>query len=121
MLHGAYGNRLGRSFRVDDPPTLISETSSGATVAVSEMRVGEPGCGMTGPLGKDEAYLICLNIEPQRGHELWYGSHHLCSCDYEAGTFYALDLRRDPITYIGSKLHTLFFYLPRRALLDCSV
>ena len=27
-----------------------------------------------------------------------------------------LDLRRDPITYIGDPLHSLYFYIPRRAI-----
>src|ERR1700743_1564717 len=106
MFHGAYGTRRGRSFRIEDPPTLISNTHTGTPLAVSSVRIDEPGCGMTGPLGKEEAHLVCLNIAPQYAHELWYGSHPACSCDYEAGTFYVLDLRRDPITYIGSAIHT---------------
>jgi AraC-like DNA-binding protein len=121
MFSGAYGERLGRSFRLSNPPTLLSCTKQGVPLAVTELRIDQSGCGMTSPLGKDDAYLLCLNLAAQTQLELWYEGRPACACDCEAGSFYALDVRRDPITYIGGPLHGLYFYLPCRAIAEMMV
>jgi AraC-like DNA-binding protein len=116
MYEGAFGERLGRSFRISDPPTLRSQTKRGSRLAATELRIDKSGYGMTSPMGNDDAYLICLNLKRQSTHELWCDGQSVCSSAYEAGTTYLLDLRRDPITYIGDPLHSLYFYIPRRAI-----
>jgi AraC family transcriptional regulator len=116
MYEGAFGERLGRSFHISDPPTLQSLTRQGSRLAVTELRIEKAGYGMTSPMGSDDAYLICLNLRPQTTHELWCSGRSVCSTAYEAGTTYLLDLRRDPIAYIGDPLHSLYFYIPRRAI-----
>jgi AraC family transcriptional regulator len=116
MYEGAFGERLGRSFHIGDPPTLQSLTRQGSRLAVTELRIDKAGYGMTSPMGSDDAYLICLNFKQQTTHELWCGGQSVCSTAYEAGTTYLLDLRRDPIAYIGDPLHSLYFYIPRRAI-----
>ena len=115
MYEGAFGERLGRSFRISSPPTLHSQTKHGSRLAVTELRIDKPGYGMTSPMGNDDAYLICLNFKQQTAHELWCDGRSVCSTAYEAGTTYVLDLRRDPFTYVGDPLHSLYFYIPRRA------
>jgi AraC family transcriptional regulator len=118
MYHGAYGDRLGRSFRLDKPPVLHSRTRHGLHLAVTELRIDRAGYGMTSPIGSDDAYLICLNLRRQSTHELWCNGHPVCSTSYEDGTIYILDLRCDPIAYIGDPLHSLYFYLPRQAIVE---
>jgi len=116
MYEGAFGERLGRSFQICSPPTLQGQTKRGSRLAVTELRIDEAGHGMTSPLGSNDAYLICLNLKKQATHELWCNGRPVCSTAYEAGTTYVLDLRKDPITYIGDPLHSLYFYIPRRAI-----
>jgi AraC family transcriptional regulator len=116
MYEGAFGERLGRSFRISSPSTLESQTKQGSRLAVTELRIDNSGCGMTSPMGSDDAYLICLNFKQQSAHELWCDGRSVCSTAYEAGTTYLLDLRRDPVTYVGDPLHSLYFYIPRRAI-----
>ena len=38
MLRGVFGEQLGRSFGVASPPTLVRSTSTGLTLAVTEVR-----------------------------------------------------------------------------------
>jgi AraC family transcriptional regulator len=116
MYEGAFGERLGRSFQISSPPTLQSQTKRGSRLAVTELRIDKAGYGMTSPMGSDDAYLICLNLKKQTAHELWCNGRSVCSAAYEAGTTYLLDLRRDPFTYIGDPLHSLYFYMPQRAI-----
>jgi AraC family transcriptional regulator len=116
MYEGAFGDRLGRSFQLSNPPTLQTQTKRGSRLAVTELRIDKAGYGMTSPMGNDDAYLICLNFKPQTAHELWSSGRSVCSTAYEACTTYLLDLRRDPFTYIGDPLHSLYFYMPRCAI-----
>ncbi len=116
MYEGAFGERLGRSFRINSPPTLQSHTRRGSRLAVTELRIDEASYGMTSPIGSDDAYLVCLNFRKQTAHELWCDGRTVCSMAYEAGTTYLLDLRRDPYAYIGDPLHSLYFYIPRGAV-----
>lgn len=118
MFSGAYGERLGRSFRLNSPPTLLSQTRQGIPLAVTELRIDRSGLGMTSPLGKDDAYLLCLNLVRQSSIELWYNGQpaHVRAC--EEGAVYALDIRRDPVIYVSGPLHALYFYLPRKAIVE---
>ena len=116
MYHGAFGDRLGRSFHLSNPPVLHSQTRRGVRLAVTELRIDQVGYGMTSPMGSDDAYLVCLNLRKQSTHELWCDGRSVCSSSYEGGTTYVLDLRRDPIAYIGDPLHSLYFYIPRQAI-----
>ncbi|MHA6203432.1 helix-turn-helix domain-containing protein [Dyella soli] len=120
MHHGAYGERLGRSFGLNHPPVLQAETQQGVRLAVTELQIGRAGYGITGPMGVEDAYLICLNLLGQTTHELWYDGRSVCSGAYAAGSVYVIDLRCDPVTYIGDPLHSLYFYLPREALREAS-
>ncbi|GLQ50578.1 helix-turn-helix transcriptional regulator [Dyella flava] len=120
MYHGAFGDRLGRSFHLSSPPVLHSQTRRGVHLAVTELRIDQPGYGMTSPMGSDDAYLVCLNLRKQSTHELWCDGRSVCSTAYDAGTAYVLDLRCDPITYIGEPLHSLYFYMPRQAIVEAS-
>ena len=120
MYHGAYGDRLGHSFHLSAPPVLHSRTPHGVRLAVTELRIDRAGYGMTSPMGSEDAYLVCLNLRKQRTHELWCDGHSVCSTSYESGTIYVLDLRRDPIAYIGDPLHSLCFYMPRKAIVEAS-
>jgi len=120
MYEGAFGERLGRSFHLSHPPTLQSQTKRGSRLAVTELCIDRAGYGMTSPMGSDDAYLICLNFKQQTTHELWCDGRSVCSTAYEPGTTYLLDLRRDPIAYIGDPLHSLYFYVPRHAIGEAS-
>jgi AraC-like DNA-binding protein len=71
-------------------------------------------------MGVEDAYLVCLNLLDQKNHEVWYNGRSVCSTSYPAGSVYILDLRCNPVTYIGDPLHSLYFYLPREALREAS-
>ena len=118
MFQSAYGVRLGRSFRLNNPLVLQAETQQGIRLAVTELKIDKPGYGITGPMGVEDAYLICLNLLAQSTHELWYNGRSVCSSAYPAGSVYIVDLRCDPVMYIGDPLHSLYFYVPREALCE---
>jgi AraC-like DNA-binding protein len=116
MYQGAFGERLGRSFQISNPRVLRAQTQQGTRLAVTELRIDRAGYGITSPMGMEHAYLVCLNFLEQKTHELWYDGRSVCSTPYSAGTVYVLDLRCDPVAYIGDPLHSLYFYVPQEAL-----
>jgi len=116
MYQGAFGERLGRSFRISHPAVIEAETPRGTRLAATELQIDQPGHGVTNPMGEEDAYLVCLNLLEQKNHELWYNGRSVCSNSYPAGSIYILDLRCNPVTYIGGPLHSIYFYVPREAL-----
>lgn len=115
---GAFGERLGRSFHLGDPPTLLACTPGGSPLAATEIRFDESGCGLTAPLGNDEAYLIGLQLRGLRRHELWLDGTPVRVCSVNKGDSCIYDLKRDPISYLDEPFHSLNFYVPRQALAE---
>jgi AraC family transcriptional regulator len=118
MQQGAYGQRLAHSFHLDDPPTLQVATEGGSVLAVTELRLDESGCGMTAPLGHDDAYLIGLQLRDLHKHELWLHGSTLGICSSIAGMSCVYDLQCNPVSWLGEPFHSLQFYVPRAALAE---
>ncbi len=117
MQTGAYGERLGRSFHVVDPPTL---RASDGLLAVTELQRdhGEP-C-LTSPIGRHDAYLLGLQLRSVDRHQLWLDGSALDASAIGAGATCVYDLKRNPIASIGGPFHSLQFYVPREALTTSS-
>ncbi|MEP7186830.1 MAG: AraC family transcriptional regulator [Rhodanobacter sp.] len=113
MQTGAYGERLGRSFNVLDPPTL---RASDGLLAVTELRRDRADSGLTSPIGRHDAYLLGLQLRSMDKHELWLDGNAVDSPAIAAGATSIYDLKRDPIAYIGGPFHSLQFYVPRVSL-----
>lgn len=118
MQQGAYGQRLAHSFHLNDPPTLQVSTDGGSVLAVTELRLDESGCGMTAPLGHDDAYLVCLQLRSLHKHELWLDGTALGVRSSTAGMSCIHDLRRNPVSWLDEPFHSLQFYIPRAALAE---
>ncbi|QNK01316.1 helix-turn-helix domain-containing protein [Dyella telluris] len=116
MAHEAYGSRLGRSFQMDDPPTLVSLTANDHRLAVTELRCEEYDYGFTAPIVREEAFLIGLQLRGLSQHELWVDGKSVPVQPIVAGHSSFFDLTRDPIAYIAEPYHPLFFYLTQAAL-----
>ena len=52
MLQGIFGERLGRSFDLGDPPTVLSSTSGGQALAATEIRFDPSAEGFRAPLDR---------------------------------------------------------------------
>lgn len=116
MQHGVFGERLGRSFHVGDPPTLLSSTPGGCALAATEIRSEHSGCGLTEPFGNDDAYLIGLQLRGVSRHEFWLGGTSISVQPFRKGSSCFYDLNNDPVAYLGEPFHSINFYVPRKAL-----
>jgi AraC family transcriptional regulator len=118
MHTGAYGQRLGQSFQVDCPPTLVSETAGGQRLAVTEIRCDSSNFGLTSPIDREAAYLLGFHFEAVDRHELWLDGRKASTASIAAGSVDLRDLLRNPVECFNDPFHSLQFYLPRAALLE---
>lgn len=116
MEREAYGTRLGSSFQVRDPPTLVSRTSHGHRLAVTELQCDEYDYGFTAPIVREEAFLIGLQLRSLARHELWVDGRAVPVQPIVAGSSNFFDLTRDPVAFIAEPFHPLFFYVPQVAI-----
>lgn len=115
---GVYGERLGRGFHLTQAPALITRSLRSAELAVTEVRNDSPTIGLTGSLPADDAYLVSLKFRDYPDCECWERGRCVTKADVQSGATYLYDLKRDPRYVIDKPFHSLFFYLPRRALDD---
>ncbi|MFS8083912.1 MAG: helix-turn-helix domain-containing protein [Ginsengibacter sp.] len=116
MQQGIFGERLGRSFHVGDPPTLFCSTPGGCALAVTEIRSELGGCGFTEPFGHVDAYLVGLQLRGLSRHELWMAGTPVSVQPFHKGSTCFYDLQHDPVAYLDEPFHSLNFYFPREAL-----
>lgn len=120
MQAGLYGERLGSSFRVRNPPALVMRTRAGIDLAVTEIRHDAADFGMSHPLPLDDAYLVVLHLVGLRRHEVWLDAHLAQGQPAAPGDASFYDLRRRPIAGFADPFHLLAFYMPRAALAEIS-
>ncbi|HKU25252.1 MAG TPA: AraC family transcriptional regulator [Candidatus Sulfotelmatobacter sp.] len=120
MSYDLHGGTLARTFRLEEPPTLVSTSSERHRMSVSELRYDQPGFGFSVSLPLDEAYLVGLQLRSVAKHELWLDGRSVPVTPIGAGTTHFYDLERDPVCYTDQPFHDLFFYLPKRALAELS-
>jgi AraC-like DNA-binding protein len=118
MLQGIFGERLGRSFALGDPPTVLSSTSGGQALAATEIRFDPSAEGFRAPLGNDDGYLVGLQFRALRRHELWLDGAPVPVQPFERGCSCIYDLKRDPVAWLGEPVHSLNFYVPCQALTE---
>src|SRR5260370_199212 len=69
---GAYGNRLGRAFGMEEAATLITRTLNKSAMAVTEIRGDGSKYGKTAPIPREDAYLFALQLRPSHDHDLYF-------------------------------------------------
>lgn len=113
---GAYGDRLGKAFRLPRAPVLTTRVLHKSMIAVTELKCDEPGFGRTASIPREDAWLIALQLRACPDHDLYFDGKLIRPENYVAGVTSIYDLRRDPVADIRDPYHSLMFYLPRAAL-----
>lgn len=118
MHQGVFGERLGRSFQLNDPPTLLAVTSGGHALAATELRCEERQSSLKALIDQDDGYLIGLQFRGLRHHELWVEGGPVCANSFRAGTSCVYDLNRASVAHLAEPFHSLNFYVPCQALAE---
>ncbi|WP_045006858.1 MULTISPECIES: AraC family transcriptional regulator [unclassified Bradyrhizobium] len=112
----AFGQRLGERFRVGNAPAIVSGALRTGDIAVTEIRCDNPLPEMTGPIQREDAFVVGLKLRDFPAHKYWEDGRLTPVCDLRAGESCLHDLKRAPTVLLDQPYHTLVFYLPRAAL-----
>lgn len=118
MINGAFGDRLGRSFRVASPPTLTSRLSCGKVCAATEIVVPQAEYGLSNPIAPEEAYLIGLEKRGVNRFELWLNGQLVNSTPLIDGACCFYDLSQNPVLYFDEPFHHIMLYIPKSSILE---
>ncbi len=115
MQTGIYGDALGKVLRSDIAPVLVSRSLRKSEIAITEVRSDEPEVGLSGSIPADDAYMISLKLKDYPDCE-GRAERKVLKYNVFAGATYIYDLKTDPRYVINKPYHSIFFYVPRRAL-----
>jgi AraC-like DNA-binding protein len=111
-----YGQRFGDRHGVAEAPAIVTRVLRTAVMAVTELRSDYPLMEMSGPLKREDAFLVGFLVRDFLQCKLWEDGRLVRARDLRAGQVTINDLRRDPRTFHDHPCHTVYFYLPRSAL-----
>jgi len=114
-MTGAYGQRLGERFRVENAPAIVTRALR-ADIAVTEVRCDSPRPGMSDPIQQEDAFLVALQLLDAPNREYWEDGRPASVSHMRAGETSLNDLKREPRALLDTPYHGLAFYLPRAAL-----
>jgi AraC family transcriptional regulator len=113
----AYGQRLGKAMRAENPPVIVSRALRTADMAVTEVRCDDnPLPEMNGPIRQEDAFFVALYLRDSPNRESWEDGRRVSVCDQRIGETSLHDLKRAPAVLLHKPYHFLAFYLPRAAL-----
>lgn len=113
---GAYGIRLGSSFRLEEAPAIVTRTLRGSEIAVTEIRSDIPDYAISDPIPQEDAYLVGLQVRDFFAQHYWEDGKKYPISDLRAGQILLYDLKRKPAVLIDKPFHSVHFYIPRGAL-----
>jgi len=114
---GAFGQAMGRHFRLDAAPVVIAQTLRKVDFASTRLTTASPNHGLTLPIPREDSFLVALQLADFRTHELWLGGTAVRPVPYLRGTFSAVNLDLEPAAYLRDPFDCIHFYLPRRTLI----
>ena len=113
--HGAYGQRLGDIFDLDQTPALVTRTLRKSEIAVTHIKCDRVNNGLTAPIPREDAFLVTLQLRECPRHDLWIDDRSTPSGHLNPGAVCIYDLRLNPIVNSVSPFENLHFYIPRSA------
>jgi AraC family transcriptional regulator len=113
---GAYGSRLADEFGLQNPRTMIADTSRHRELAVTELRSEGIGHTMTKPIPREDAIFVSFMIDECSDHKLWVEGHSAAVNPLGVGDSMIYDLKQEPTALIRKPYRLLLFNLPRLAL-----
>ena len=115
-MTGAYGQRLGERFRVENASAIVTRALRTADIAVTEIRCDSPLPQISRPIRQEDAFVVGLKLRDFPAHKYWEDGRLTPVCDFRAGESSLHDLKRVSTVLLDKPYHSLAFYLPRAAL-----
>lgn len=113
---GGFGERLGALFQIRSAPSFSSCNLKTGTMAVTDIRSDDPVFGVSDPVPREDAYLLCFFVADMHEHQVWEDGRPFPRRTVKAGEFILRDLKRGQAALIDQPHHSMHVYMPRRAL-----
>src|SRR5882724_6465149 len=111
-----YGQRLAERLHIEQAPAIFTRSLRTADMAVTETRCDIPTQELSGPIQREDAFLVTLTLRDFPKREYWEEGRLISVSDVRAGQACIHDLKCDPVARLDKPYHVLFYYLPRGAL-----
>jgi AraC-like DNA-binding protein len=115
---GAFGDRLGRCFGQNNPPTLVCKIGKETLFAVTQLRCDVVNSSVTASIPREDAYLIGCTLRDGYAHERWVNGEAVPVEPCTRGTLTIYDLTQHIVLRVQAPFHLLHFYLPRAVIVD---
>lgn len=112
-----YGDEFTAKFGVQKPaPTIVTRSIPYAGLAVTELRIDDPGERVSERFGGADAYMVAHELRSYQGLEFWENGHHRRTYDLRAGETTITDLRAELHVKLDFSVHVMLWLLPRSTL-----
>ena len=113
---GAYGKRLADRLCSETSRALVSRTLRKDVVGCTEIRSDHPTHAVSGPIPREDAFLIALQLRDFPNHKYWEEGSQFPVFTLRAGWTTLYDLKRDPRFLLDKPFHSVHFYFPHESL-----
>jgi len=107
-----YGRSLAEKFGAEASPFIVTRSLQRDEIAITEVRADRPVGGLSEPIPRVDAYMICLLLRDLPENSYWEDGRQVSAFSLEAGEVTIHDLRREPRAMMDKPIHSLLCYLP---------
>ncbi|MGF6753589.1 helix-turn-helix transcriptional regulator [Paraburkholderia sp. GAS42] len=111
-----YGNDAARYFRLPSTPVLRSSMLQTPDVTITRLTSTPGAVNSTDPIPPENAFVLCLQLQPLPKHELWLDGRPERVSPYASGAVSVVDLAARPSAFLPTAFDCLQFYLPEASL-----
>jgi AraC family transcriptional regulator len=107
---------MRRVMRLENSQALEVQLLKKCDFSVARMTNLRPNHGMVGPLPREDAFLLSLQLRDFVAHDLWVAGRPVRTEPAPAGTFRLLRLREEAAAFLRDPFDSLHFYIYKSSL-----
>ncbi len=111
-----YGKDSTKYFNLPKTPVLQSTALQTADVTITRLTSPPETVNLTTPIPAENAFVVCLQLQPLPKHELWFDGKPERVTPYASGALSVADLAAKPTAFLPTEFDCLQFYLPQATL-----
>jgi AraC family transcriptional regulator len=113
-----YGEAFGRRLHAQ-ATSFVSRSLQSANLAVTELRYDNPTGELSSPPAREDAFLVALHLQHFPRYEYWELGRPAPASILKPGDTIIYDIKRNPVFHLTSPFHSVHFYFPRSASMNC--
>ncbi|RQS68208.1 AraC family transcriptional regulator [Burkholderia sp. Bp8963] len=115
-MSNRYGDDAAQYFNLPPMPVLRSSMLQTPDVTITRLTSTPGAVNLTEPIPPENAFVLCLQLQPLPKHELWLDGKPERVAPYASGAVSVVDLAARPSAFLPTAFDCLQFYLPEGSL-----